>query len=80
MPEQLQNLQVDSETMSKLQEGWAKELENKVYLSVPSGIKNKLGTKLGNYQLSYFKYENNIEDGLKKILEEMKTGGFKIFG
>lgn len=55
--------------------GWRLDIERKVYLSIPSNLKNKFGSNIGKYQLVYLEYENSTLKGLEKIMENAKKHG-----
>lgn len=67
LPEQFTKAKLSKKDLQELKTGWSSEVENIIYLSVPSEVNNKFNN-IGKYQLVYLNYENSIIEGLKKII------------
>lgn len=73
LPEQFTNAKLSKKDVEELKAGWSSEMEDIIYLSVPSELCNKFSNNIGKYQLLYLNYENSIIEGLKKVISIHST-------
>lgn len=73
LPEQFTSVKLPKKDLNEVARGWRLEIERKIYISVPSNLKNKFCFNIGKYQLVYLDYENNILNGLKRIVGDFKS-------